>query len=67
MDFSKHFSAVTDPRDTRKIDPLLTDIIGLAIIGCIRGCYGFEDIEEFGEAKQEWWVPLVGCFRLGVL
>jgi predicted transposase YbfD/YdcC len=54
MDFSKHFSSVTDPRDTRKIDHLLTDILGLAIIGCIFGCDGFEDIEEFGEAKQEW-------------
>jgi len=53
MDYSNHFSAVPDPHDRRKIDPLLTDILGLAIIGCICGCVGFEDIEEFGEVKQE--------------
>lgn len=54
MDFKKHFSSVPDHRDVRKIDHLLTDIIGLAIIGSIAGCDGFVELEEYGEAKEDW-------------
>lgn len=54
MDFNKHFSAISDPRDTRKIAHLLTDIIGLAIIATIAGCEGYEDIEDFGREKEDW-------------
>lgn len=54
MDFQKYFSPITDPRDIRKIDHLLTDIIGLALIGTIAGCEGYEDIEDFGHEKKEW-------------
>jgi predicted transposase YbfD/YdcC len=54
MNFRKHFAAMTDPRDTRKITHLLTDIIGLTLIGVIAGCEGYEDIGEFGKARHEW-------------
>jgi predicted transposase YbfD/YdcC len=54
MDFQKYFSLINDPRDIRKIDHLLTDIIGLALIGTIAGCEGYEDIEDFGNEKKEW-------------
>src|SRR5580698_6835156 len=54
MDFKKRFSPMTDPRDIRKISHLLTDIVGLTIIGVIAGCEGYEDIEEFGKTKHEW-------------
>lgn len=54
MDFKKHFISITDPRDRRKITHQLSDIIGLSIIGVIGGCDGYEDIEEFGKARQEW-------------
>lgn len=54
MDIEKYFSAVNDPRDQSKISHLLTDIIGLSLIGTLAGCEGYEDIEEFGEARQEW-------------
>jgi predicted transposase YbfD/YdcC len=54
MDFKKQFISITDPRDTRKITHQLTDIIGLAIIGVIAGCDGYEEIEEFGKARKEW-------------
>jgi hypothetical protein len=52
MDFQKYFSLINDPRDIRKIDHLLTDIIGLALIGTIAGCEGYEDIEDFGNEKR---------------
>jgi predicted transposase YbfD/YdcC len=54
MTFEKRFSVMTDPRDTRKITHLLSDIIGLTIIGVIAGCEGYEDIEEFGKTKHDW-------------
>jgi predicted transposase YbfD/YdcC len=54
MYFQKYFSSIPDPRDIRKIDHLLTDIIGLAVIGTIAGCEGYEDIEDFGNERREW-------------
>lgn len=54
MEFEKYFSSVDDPRDIRKINHLLTDIIGLSIIGVIAGCENYDDIEEFGKEKVEW-------------
>lgn len=54
MDIEKYFSEVKDPRDQSKISHLLTDIIGLSLIGTLAGCEGYEDIEEFGEARQTW-------------
>jgi predicted transposase YbfD/YdcC len=54
MEFKKRFSVMTDPRDIRRISHLLSDIVGLTIIGVIAGCEGYEDIEEFGKTKHEW-------------
>lgn len=54
MNIEKHFSAITDPRDQSKISHLLTDIIGLSLIATIAGCEGYEDIEEFGIAREIW-------------
>lgn len=54
MEIEKYFWAVNDPRDQSKISHLLTDIIGISLIGALAGCEGYEDIEEFGEARQGW-------------
>ena len=54
MDIEKCFSAVNDPGDQKKISHLLTDIIGLSRIATIAGSEGYNDIEEFGIAGQEW-------------
>lgn len=54
MDIEKYFSAIKDPRDESKISHLLTDIIGLSLIGTLAGCEGYEDIEEFGQTRQQW-------------
>lgn len=54
MNIEKYFSAINDPRDQSKISHLLTDIIGLSLIATIAGCEGYEDIEEFGIAREIW-------------
>lgn len=54
MDFELHFSSIPEHRETHKIRHLLVDIIGLSILGCIAGCEGFEEIEEYGIAKEKW-------------
>jgi hypothetical protein len=33
---------------------LLTDIIGLSLIAVVSGCDSYDDIEIFGESKEEW-------------
>ena len=54
MEIEKYFSAVNDPRDQSKISHLLTDIIGLSLIATIAGSEGYDDIEEFGIAREQW-------------
>jgi predicted transposase YbfD/YdcC len=48
------FSNITEPRDTNKRHKLL-DIITIALCAIICGCDGWEQIEEFGKAKREWF------------
>jgi predicted transposase YbfD/YdcC len=54
MNITDYFETLTDPRDTRKIRHLLTDIIGLSLIAVVSGCDSYDDIEIFGESKEEW-------------
>jgi predicted transposase YbfD/YdcC len=49
----KNFDGVTEPRQTNKRHKLF-DILAIALCGTICGCEGWEDFEEFGEAKQDW-------------
>lgn len=49
------FSGVRDPRIERSKLHKLIDIIAIAICGAICSCEGWEDIEEFGKAKEEWF------------
>lgn len=49
-----HFASLDDPRVERtKLHPLLS-IIAIAICAVISGAEGWDDIEEFGEAKEDW-------------
>ena len=48
------FSNITEPRDTNKRHKLL-DIITIALCAIICGCDGWEQMEEFGKAKREWF------------
>jgi predicted transposase YbfD/YdcC len=54
MDFVKHFSGITDYRDQSKISHLLTDIVGLCLLGTIADCDSYQDIEDFGKHNELW-------------
>lgn len=49
-----HFKNLPDPRIDRCKEHLLEDIIFIAISGVICGAEGWNEIAEFGEAKQDW-------------
>lgn len=54
MDFIEHFSGIRDYRDQSKISHLLTDIIGLCLLGTIADCDSYQDIEDFGKHNEHW-------------
>jgi predicted transposase YbfD/YdcC len=49
-----HFAGVRDPRDNRGKEHLLIDILVITLCAVISGAEGWEDIAEYGRAKQEW-------------
>jgi len=53
-DFFVHFSVLPDPRTDRTKKHLLIDILFIAVCTMICGGEGFTDMEEFGEAKEDW-------------
>ena len=63
--FSEHFSSIEDSRQSAKITYPLFDVLFLTLCAVISGCQGWEDIEDFGEAKLHWLQKL-GFFAEGV-
>lgn len=53
-DFFAHFSILPDPRIDRTRKHKLIDILFIAICTTICGGEGFNDMEAFGIAKEEW-------------
>jgi predicted transposase YbfD/YdcC len=53
-DFFAHFSVLPDPRVDRTRKHNLIDILFIAICTVICGGEGFNDMEEFGIAKEDW-------------
>ena len=51
---SDFFSDLTEPRDSNKRHKLI-DIITIALCAAICGADTWEDIEEFGDTKKEWF------------
>ena len=51
---SDFFSNISEPRESNKRHNLL-DIITIALCAVISGCDGWEQMEEFGNAKNEWF------------
>ncbi len=51
---SDFFSDLTEPRDSNKRHKLI-DIITIALCAVICGADTWEDIEEFGDTKKEWF------------
>jgi predicted transposase YbfD/YdcC len=49
-----HFGNLEDPRDIRGKEHLLLDIITIALCAVISGAEGWEDMSEYGIAKQDW-------------
>lgn len=48
------FSGITEPRESNKRHKLI-DIITIALCAVICGADSWEDIEEFGETKKDWF------------
>jgi len=51
---AEHFGQVKDPRQ-HHVDHLLIEIIIIAICAVICGADGWEEVEAFGHAKEEWF------------
>jgi predicted transposase YbfD/YdcC len=49
-----HFGNLEDPRDMRGKEHRLLDIITIALCAVISGAEGWEDMSEYGRAKQDW-------------
>ena len=50
-----HFQELEDPRVNRIKDHLLIDVLVIAICTLLCGGESFNDMEEFGRAKLEWF------------
>jgi len=50
----EHFKELKDPRAEHLLEHYLLDIIGLTICAVICGADSWVDIENYGQAKQEW-------------
>jgi predicted transposase YbfD/YdcC len=56
---TEHFAALDDPRVERtKLHPLLS-IIVIAICAVISGAESWDDIEEFGESRADWFATFL--------
>ena len=52
---AQHFSDLSDPRIDRTKLHKLIDILVIAICAVIAGADNWEDVEEFGQARLEWF------------
>ncbi len=50
----EHLSEIEDPRRERTKRHKLIDILVIAVCASVCGAEGFNEIEEFGESKEEW-------------
>lgn len=51
----EQFKTITDPRVDRTKDHDLIDILVIAICGLLCAAESFNDMEDFGKAKQDWF------------
>jgi predicted transposase YbfD/YdcC len=52
--FVRYFAALPDPRVNRTKKHALADILGVTLCAVICGADSFEEIERFGDAREEW-------------
>lgn len=60
VSFAAHFADLPDPRIARKRRHDLLDIVVLALCAVICGAEGWDDIERFGLAKENWFRERLG-------
>jgi predicted transposase YbfD/YdcC len=51
----EHFKPLADPRMDRTKDHALIDVLVIAVCTLLYGGEGFNDMEDFGQAKEEWF------------
>src|SRR5512141_1261327 len=51
----EHFKPLTDPRVDRAKHHALIDVLVIAVCTLLCGGEGFNDMEDFGQAKEEWF------------
>jgi len=54
LNLLSHFQALPDPRTARTPEHQLIDILVIAVCTLLCGGEGFNDMEDFGEAKHDW-------------
>ncbi len=55
----EHFATLPDPRVERTKEHLLLDILTIAVCAIIGDADSFVEMEEFGNAKQEWFATFL--------
>lgn len=55
LDLLTYFQALPDPRTKREPEHKLIDILVIAICTLLCGGEGFNDMEDFGDAKHDWF------------
>ncbi len=63
--FEVHFGSIEDPRTGNATRHLLSDLIGLVVIAILCRAEGWEEIEEFGKAKEPF-LRKVLCLSNGI-
>lgn len=56
----EHFKDLPDPRINRTKDHDLIDVLVIAICALLCGAESFNDMEDFGLAKQDWFKTFLG-------
>lgn len=56
----EQFKDLPDPRVDRTKDHDLIDVLVIAVCALLCGAESFNDMEDFGEAKQEWFKTFLG-------
>jgi predicted transposase YbfD/YdcC len=61
----KYFAELKDPRVERTREHLLEEILLIAIAAILSGAGGWNEIEQYGKAKQEWLKTFL-CLPAGI-
>jgi len=57
--FIEIFSSLPDPRIDRCKKHELSDILYITIVAVLCGANDWEEIEEFGQAREEWFMDFL--------